>query len=67
MPKAKACCGLGGTFCVKYPEISTHIVDEKVDDIAATGADTVIAGDLDCFLNEDGRYYILLPKGTGPY
>ena len=54
-PKAEACCGFGGTFCVKYPEISARIVDEKVDDIAATGADTVIAGDLGCMLNIAGR------------
>ena len=54
-PKAEACCGFGGTVCVKYPEISAHIVDEKVDDIAATGADTVIAGDLGCLLNIAGR------------
>ena len=54
-PKAEACCGFGGTFCVKYPDISAHIVDEKVDDIAATGADTVIAGDLGCLLNIAGR------------
>jgi L-lactate dehydrogenase complex protein LldE len=54
-PKAEACCGFGGTFCVKYPGISAHILDEKVDDIAATGADTVIAGDLGCLLNIAGR------------
>jgi L-lactate dehydrogenase complex protein LldE len=54
-PKAEACCGFGGTFCVKYPEISAHILDEKIDDIAATGADTVIAGDLGCLLNIAGR------------
>ena len=53
--KAEACCGFGGTFCVKYPEISATILDEKVDDIAATGADTVIAGDLGCLLNIAGR------------
>ena len=54
-PKAEVCCGFGGTFCVKYPEISATILDQKVDDIAATGADTVIAGDLGCLLNIAGR------------
>jgi L-lactate dehydrogenase complex protein LldE len=49
------CCGFGGTFCVKYPDISTRMVADKVRDIAATGADTVLAGDLGCLLNIAGR------------
>ncbi len=49
------CCGFGGTFCVKYPEVSEAMVDRKIDDIAATGADTVLAGDLGCLLNIAGR------------
>ena len=49
------CCGFGGTFCVKYPEISTRMVGDKTRDIAATGADTLLAGDLGCLLNMAGR------------
>ena len=49
------CCGFGGTFCVKYPDISTRMVSDKTADIAATGADTVLAGDLGCLLNIAGR------------
>jgi L-lactate dehydrogenase complex protein LldE len=49
------CCGFGGTFCVKYPEISTSIVDDKVRDVVATGADTLVGGDLGCLLNIQGR------------
>ncbi len=49
------CCGFGGTFCVKYPEISTSIVDDKVRDVTATGADTLVGGDLGCLLNIQGR------------
>ncbi|MDB5415199.1 MAG: Fe-S oxidoreductase [Rubritepida sp.] len=49
------CCGFGGTFCVKYPEISTRMVTDKVRDIAETGADTVLAGDMGCLLNLAGR------------
>lgn len=49
------CCGFGGTFCVKYPEPSEAMVDKKVDDIAATGADAVLAGDMGCLLNIAGR------------
>ena len=49
------CCGFGGTFCVKYPAISTRLADDKIADILATGADTVLAGDLGCLLNLAGR------------
>jgi L-lactate dehydrogenase complex protein LldE len=52
---AEVCCGFGGTFCVKYPEISTKMVDDKVTAIEATGADLVLAGDLGCLLNIAGR------------
>jgi L-lactate dehydrogenase complex protein LldE len=49
------CCGFGGLFCVKYPDISGKIVDAKVDDIVATGADTLLGGDLGCLMNIAGR------------
>lgn len=52
---ADVCCGFGGTFCVKYPEISIAMVDAKIDSIARSGADTVLAGDLGCLLNIAGR------------
>jgi len=52
---AETCCGFGGTFCVKYPEISERMVDAKADDLMATGADLVLAGDLGCLLNIAGR------------
>ena len=52
---ADVCCGFGGTFCVKYPEISTKMVDEKAADIAATGAQVVRACDLGCLMNIAGR------------
>jgi L-lactate dehydrogenase complex protein LldE len=55
MPDPEACCGFGGTFCVKYPEISIAMVSNKVRDIAASGAETVLAGDLGCLLNIAGR------------
>jgi L-lactate dehydrogenase complex protein LldE len=55
LPGAEICCGFGGTFCVKYPEISTRMVDDKAKDINATGADTLLAGDLGCLLNMAGR------------
>ena len=55
LPGAEVCCGFGGTFCVKYPEISTRMVDDKASDIAATGAELVLASDLGCLMNIAGR------------
>jgi L-lactate dehydrogenase complex protein LldE len=55
MADAEICCGFGGTFCVKYPDVSTRMVADKVRAIAATGADTLLAGDLGCLLNMAGR------------
>ena len=55
MPDAEICCGFGGTFCVKYPDISTRMVTDKTQSIAATGADTLLAGDIGCLLNMAGR------------
>jgi L-lactate dehydrogenase complex protein LldE len=55
MAEPEICCGFGGTFCVKYPEISGRMVTDKVRDIDATKADTVLSGDLGCLLNIAGR------------
>ena len=55
LPDAEICCGFGGTFCVKYPGISNAMVEDKVSDIEATGAGTVLAGDLGCLLNIAGK------------
>jgi L-lactate dehydrogenase complex protein LldE len=49
------CCGFGGSFAVKYPEISTAMVDDKVKTIMATGADAVTGVDLSCLTNIQGR------------
>ncbi|MBC8157715.1 MAG: (Fe-S)-binding protein [Rhodospirillales bacterium] len=53
--KSETCCGFGGSFCVKYPDISGAMVGDKADDIIATGADMVLAGDMGCLLNIAGR------------
>ena len=55
MRDARACCGFGGTFSVKYGDISTAIVDEKIENIHASGARCVVLGDLGCMLNIEGR------------
>jgi L-lactate dehydrogenase complex protein LldE len=52
---AEICCGFGGTFAVKYPEISGKMASDKIADIAATGADCVLAGDLGCLLQIAGK------------
>lgn len=55
LPNAETCCGFGGTFCVKYPDISNHLVTEKADAIESTGADMLLAGDMGCLLNMAGK------------
>lgn len=49
------CCGFGGTFSVKMPEISGQMVDEKCSCIAETGAEVLISADMGCLLNIGGR------------
>ncbi len=49
------CCGFGGTFCVKYSDISNQIVEEKVDNIRATGANILLGGDWGCLMNMSGK------------
>lgn len=55
MKDARACCGFGGTFALKYADVSSAIVDEKIGNIQATGAQAVVLGDLGCMLNIEGR------------
>ncbi len=52
---AEVCCGFGGLFSVKYPEISERMADDKIADVAAQDADTLIGGDLGCLLHLAGR------------
>jgi L-lactate dehydrogenase complex protein LldE len=53
--ESEVCCGFGGAFSIKYPDISTAILDAKLRDIAGTGAETVLAGDLGCLMQIAGR------------
>lgn len=55
LPDAEVCCGFGGTFCVKYPDISDRMVSNKAEKIEATGADLLLAGDMGCLLNMAGK------------
>jgi L-lactate dehydrogenase complex protein LldE len=52
---ADVCCGFGGTFCVKYPDVSAAIVGRKAQAIRESGAGTLLAGDLGCLLNMAGK------------
>jgi L-lactate dehydrogenase complex protein LldE len=52
---ADVCCGFGGTFAVKYGDISNAIVTEKARKVKASGAPTLLAGDLGCLMNMAGK------------
>jgi L-lactate dehydrogenase complex protein LldE len=54
MKNSDYCCGFGGTFAVKYPEISTAMVADKVNHIVQSGADTVVGCDMGCLMNIQG-------------
>ena len=55
MVDSDSCCGFGGTFSINYPEISVAMVDEKITNILATGADAVVGCDISCLMNILGR------------
>jgi L-lactate dehydrogenase complex protein LldE len=55
LEEAETCCGFGGTFAVKYGEISNAVVTRKAQDIRASAAETVLAGDLGCLMNMVGK------------
>lgn len=55
MAETEVCCGFGGTFCVKYSDISDAMVSRKTAAIAETGADMVLAGELGCLINIAGK------------
>jgi L-lactate dehydrogenase complex protein LldE len=55
MPESTVCCGFGGTFAVKYDEISSVITDKKAMNVEASGAPMLLAGDLGCLMNVAGR------------
>jgi len=55
LENADACCGFGGTFSVKYPEISAAIVDQKIEAIERAQVDAVVAGDASCLMQIGGR------------
>jgi L-lactate dehydrogenase complex protein LldE len=55
MPRADACCGFGGTFSVRVPEVATAMADDKLANVGASGADVVVSGDVGCLMHLGGR------------
>ncbi len=55
MEECETCCGFGGTFSIKYGEISSAMAENKCAHIQASGARAVVLGDLGCMLNIEGR------------
>lgn len=55
MRDTDSCCGFGGTFCAKMPEISAEMADHKLDQIGQTGASVLAGGDLGCLMQLAGR------------
>jgi len=49
-----ACCGFGGTFSIKFPKVSVSMLDEKIESIVNSGANTVVSCDMGCLMNIDG-------------
>jgi L-lactate dehydrogenase complex protein LldE len=61
LPGADECCGFGGSFSVRLPEVSTAILDKKLANVEATGADCVVACDAGCLMQMRGG---LLRRGS---
>ncbi len=55
MADTDVCCGFGGTFCVKYSDVSNRMVSDKANNIRQSGASMVLGGDLSCLLNIAGK------------
>jgi L-lactate dehydrogenase complex protein LldE len=55
MEDSEICCGFGGTFAIKYPDVSNAMVQKKIDHVTAQKPDVLLAGDLGCLLNMAGK------------
>ena len=62
LSEPQTCCGFGGFFSVKYPEVSARMADDKIADASSTGADMIVGGDLGCLLHLSGRMARRGPK-----
>lgn len=57
MQQPEVCCGFGGTFCVKYADVSNNMVAKKTADATSSGAEHLVSGDLGCILNMEGKLH----------
>jgi L-lactate dehydrogenase complex protein LldE len=55
MDRPEACCGFGGTFSLRLPDLATAMADDKVDQAEAAGADVMVTGDTGCLMHLAGR------------
>lgn len=55
MKKSDHCCGFGGTFSVRFPEISQAILKEKIDNIKNSGAEVLVVADIGCLMHIGGK------------
>ena len=55
MEGAERCCGFGGTFAVKLPEVSVAMADEKLDEVIRSGAGRLVGCDVSCLMHLEGR------------
>lgn len=62
LPDSDVCCGFGGTFSLKNPEVSAAMLSDKMANIISTGAEIVVAGDYSCLMNIGGG---LARSGSG--
>lgn len=62
LPDAEECCGFGGTFSFKNPDVSAAMAEEKIDNIVSTGAELCTGGDASCLMHLGGA---MARRGTG--
>ena len=54
LPNAEECCGFGGLFAVKHGDISSAMLDKKLENVRASGAQTVVGCDMSCLMHMQG-------------
>jgi L-lactate dehydrogenase complex protein LldE len=55
LPRGDRCCGFGGAFSVRYPDVATAMADDKLASAAASGTETVVSADPGCIMHIEGR------------
>jgi L-lactate dehydrogenase complex protein LldE len=55
LPRSDRCCGFGGAFSVRYPDVATAMADDKLQTAATAGVETVVSADPGCIMHLEGR------------